>query len=144
GGKAVEPRLPYRRFRALDGSLILVGRGPSENDELTFHVANGRDLWLHVAGATGSHVVLSCPPEGGYSEEALLDAAHLAAFFSGLRSEPAADVDYTLRKNVSKPPGLPPGRAVIASRRTLHLRIDRERLDRLLGRRPDFQTENSN
>jgi len=140
GGKAVEPRLPYRRFRARDGSLILVGRGPSENDELTFHVANGRDLWLHVAGATGSHVVLSCQHEGGYSEEALLDAAHLAAFFSGLRSEPAADVDYTLRKNVSKPPGLPPGRAVIASRRTLHLRIDRERLDRLLGRRPDFQT----
>ena len=139
--KPVETRLPYRRFRSEDGSLILVGRGPRDNDELTFHVANGRDLWLHVAGATGSHVILACQREGDFSEQALLDAAHLAAFFSSRRDEPVTDVDYTQRKNVSKPPGLPPGRAVIASRRTLHLRLDQARLTRLLGRRRDFQPD---
>ena len=130
---AVKTRLPYHRFRAADGSLILVGRGPQDNDELTFRVARGRDLWLHVSGSTGAHVVLSCLREGAYTEEALLDAAHLAHFYSSLKDEPVADVDYTFRKNVSRAPGLAPGRVVLSSRRTFHLRKDHRRLERLLG-----------
>jgi len=132
-GKA-RVRLPYRRFRAADGSLIMVGRGPKDNDELTFRIARGNDLWLHVSGATGAHVVLSCPREGMFSEEALLDAAHLALFYSSLKGQQTGDVDYTHRKYVSRPRGEAPGKAVISSRKTLHLRVEPNRLERLLGR----------
>ncbi|HUU28892.1 MAG TPA: NFACT family protein [archaeon] len=127
-------RLPYRRFQAADGSLILVGKGGKDNDELTFRIAKGRDLWLHVSGAAGSHVVLSCPNEGVYTEGALLDAAHLAVFYSKLKKEPFADVDYTYRKHLNKPKGLPPGKVFMSSRKTIHLKVDRVRLARLLKR----------
>ena len=127
-------RLPYRRFRAVDGSLIMVGKGPKDNDELTFRIARGNDLWLHVSGAPGAHVVLSCPREGMFSEEALLDAAHLALFYSSLKGQQGGDVDYAHRKYISRPKGDMPGKAVMSTRKTLHLRVEKQRLKRLLGR----------
>lgn len=135
GSGKVRLRLPYRRFKAADGSLIMVGKGPKDNDELTFRIARGNDLWLHVSGASGAHVVLSCQREGMFNEEALLDAAHLALFYSSLKNEKVADVDYTHRKYVSRPKGDTPGKAVITARKTLRLRIDMKRLERLLGRK---------
>jgi len=134
GSGKVRIRLPYRRFRAADGSLIMVGKGPKDNDELTFHIARGNDLWLHISGAAGAHVVLSCQREGMFSGEALLDAAHLALFYSSLKDEKTADVDYTHRKYISRPKSDTPGKAVMSSRKTLHLRVDMKRLERLLGR----------
>jgi len=37
------------------------GKGDDENDRLTFGVAEPRDLWLHVSGPAGSHVVVRNP-----------------------------------------------------------------------------------
>ena len=134
-------RLPYREFTAEDGSAILVGRKDRDNDNLTFRVARGRDLWLHISGAPGSHVVLRADREGNFSDQALLDAAHLAVFYSNLKSQNSADVDYTSCKYVSKPKGLPPGKVTLSERKTIHVRLEPTRLDRLLGRdslrRPD-------
>ena len=53
---------PFRTV-AHDGFEILVGRGARENDALTFGEAEPRDFWLHVAGYTGSHVVVRNPDE---------------------------------------------------------------------------------
>ena len=129
-----QKHLPYRKFTSADGSEILVGKGGKDNDELTFHVARGRDLWLHVSGAKGAHVVLVCPQEGHFSEQALLDAAHLAVFYSSLKKEPFADVDYTYRKHLRRPRGQAPGKAIMAQRKTIHLRLEPKRLERLLER----------
>ncbi|MCE5271933.1 NFACT RNA binding domain-containing protein [bacterium] len=128
------PRLPYREFVSADGAAILVGRGGKDNDQLTFRHGHGRDLWLHVAGAAGAHVILRCDKESAFTEEALLDAAHLALFYSDQKEADSADVDYTLCKYVSKPKGLPPGKVNLSQRRTLRLRREKARLDRLLGR----------
>jgi len=128
------PRLPYREFASADGTPILVGRGGKDNDQLTFRHGHGRDLWLHVAGAAGAHVILRCDKEGAFTEESLLDAAHLALFYSDQKEADSADVDYTLCKHVSKPKGLPPGKVNLSQRRTLRLRREKVRLDRLLGR----------
>ena len=133
GGKA-RVRLPYRKFRAVDGSLIMVGKGPGDNDELTFRIARGNDLWLHVSGAPGAHVVLSCQREGMFSEEALLDAAHLALFYSSLKGQKTAEIDYAHRKYISRPRDGIPGKAVMSSRKTIRLRLDAKKLERLLGR----------
>jgi len=130
----VKARLPYRRFTSADGSEILVGKGGRDNDELTFRVARGRDLWLHVSGTKGAHVILVCPKEGDFSEQALLDAAHLAVFYSSLKKEPLAEVDYTYRKHLKRPRGQAPGMAIMASRKTIRLLLEPERLERLLGR----------
>ncbi|MBW7995155.1 MAG: DUF814 domain-containing protein [Candidatus Glassbacteria bacterium] len=131
GRKTQERRQPYRKFTAADGSVIMVGRGDRDNNELTFKIANGRDLWLHAADSAGSHVVLVCGREGNWSHEALLDAAQLAAHYSSLKGEPAVDVSYTRRKHLSRPPNAAPGLVTMADRKTIRVRIDRKRLARL-------------
>lgn len=45
----------------VDGFEILVGQSAKENDRLTFRVADPLDLWMHVAGTPGSHVIVRNP-----------------------------------------------------------------------------------
>ena len=99
-----------RRFVSSDGLTILVGRGNRQNDALTGKVAQGHDFWLHVAGYSGSHVVLRNPDRRlEPPEPSLLEAARLAAYFSQARNAPRVEVHYTQKKFVSKPRGGKPG-----------------------------------
>lgn len=131
--KREEPLPPYRTFRALSGATILVGRGAAQNDALTQRVAKGNDLWLHVRGQTGAHVVIRLEKGRGPDQEALLDAAHLAAHFSDARGEPSVDVAYTRVKNVRKPKGAAPGAVTYTQEKVLRLRLEADRVVRLLG-----------
>ncbi|HYG69601.1 MAG TPA: NFACT RNA binding domain-containing protein, partial [Anaeromyxobacteraceae bacterium] len=128
-----EPLPPYRTFRALSGATILVGRGAAQNDELTHRVAKGNDLWLHVRGQTGAHVVVRLDKGRGPDQDALLDAAHLAAHFSDARGEAQVDVAYTRAKYVRKPKGAAPGAVVYTQEKVLLLRVEAGRIERLLG-----------
>jgi predicted ribosome quality control (RQC) complex YloA/Tae2 family protein len=137
---AAKPRTPtipreenYRRFVSAEGYQILVGRDNTQNDRLTMRTANGNDLWLHVGGGRpGSHVVVRLPKQKTASLETLLDAATLAVHFSKARGESRIDVIYTHRKHVKKPKGLPPGAVVPSQTKTITVRTDAARLQRLL------------
>jgi len=126
-------RRPYRRFVGHGERDILVGRGAAENDALTLRVARPRDHWLHARGRTGAHVVVpldkgeDCPPE------LLVDAAHLAAHFSDARGEQVVDVIHTPRRYVRKQKGLPVGAVRVDREKVIALRIEPERLARLLA-----------
>jgi len=123
----------YRRFVSAEGYQILVGRDNEQNDRLTLRTANGNDLWLHVGGGrAGSHVVVRLPKQKTASLETLLDAAVLAVHFSKARGESRIDVIYTHRKHVKKPKGLPAGAVVPSQTRTITVRADAARLQRLL------------
>jgi predicted ribosome quality control (RQC) complex YloA/Tae2 family protein len=122
---------PYRTFKSRRGATILVGRGAEKNDELTFHVARGNDLWLHARDVPGAHVVVPLSPGRSVDEETLVDAALLAAYYSNAREESQADVTYTLRKHVRKARGKS-GAVLTASVKTIRVRLDPERLKRLL------------
>lgn len=89
---------PYR-FVAPDGTLIEVGKNSIQNDRLTLH-ARGNETWLHAQGIPGSHVIIRSENEP--SDETLLYAAKLAAYYSKGRNHPALPVDYTKRKYVKK------------------------------------------
>ena len=41
--------------------VVLVGKSAADNDILTFKVAAQKDFWMHVAGESGSHVVVRNP-----------------------------------------------------------------------------------
>lgn len=125
-----EPKGP-RSFRSKDGREILVSRGARENERLTFTIARGNDYWLHLADWPGPHVVVRAPG-GEISDDALLDAAHLAVYFSKVRGADQADVVYTQCKNVRRARGGGPGRVSHARARTLRVRMSAERLRRLL------------
>jgi predicted ribosome quality control (RQC) complex YloA/Tae2 family protein len=134
-GKPERPP-PYREFRSATGAAILVGRGADRNDELTFKVARGNDLWLHTRDYAGAHVVipLSGKPVDG---ETLLDAATLAAHHSNARGEAQVDVVYVARKLVRKPPKSAPGTVTHSGGKTLRVRMEPARLSRLLAARVD-------
>jgi predicted ribosome quality control (RQC) complex YloA/Tae2 family protein len=131
GGKE-PPRRPYRTFTSVDGHRILVGKGGRDNDETTMRVAGPHDLFLHVRGTPGAHVILPLRRTDPVPEQALIDAAHLALHYSKSRSARGADVTYTRRKNVSKPRGAKPGLVQVREEKVLRLRREPERLARLL------------
>ncbi len=94
-------------FKTTDGLTVLVGRNNTENDLLTFKVAERDDLWFHVKGMPGSHVILVTggaePSDRDYTE-----AAGLAAGYSKATAD-MVEVDYTRVKNIKKPSGAKPG-----------------------------------
>jgi hypothetical protein len=131
-GKKPERR-PYRLFRTSLGAPILAGRSASDNDALTFRIARPHDLWLHARGVEGAHVVLPIDKGKEPSTEALVDAAHLAAHFSGYRAENSVEVQYAERGRVRKPRGSPPGLVVVDQARAIIVRMEPIRLARLLA-----------
>ncbi|HZU99966.1 MAG TPA: NFACT RNA binding domain-containing protein [Planctomycetota bacterium] len=138
-----EPRGP-RRFTSRDGFEILVGRSNTENDELTIRMARGNDLFFHVRGFPGSHVIVRNKKDKSFPLETLLDAGALAVHYSKVRGNTRADVSYTPRKYVSKPRGAKPGLVMVANEKTIRPDGDPERLKRLLataGQREDPDAE---
>lgn len=123
-----------RRFEAADGTEIWVGKGAQQNDRLTFNVAKADDVWLHARGTAGAHVILRNEKGKAPSPDALLDAAHLAAFYSSAKTEAKVEVLYTEARHVKKTKGAPAGLVGVAKSKTMLVRIDPARWDRLLGR----------
>jgi predicted ribosome quality control (RQC) complex YloA/Tae2 family protein len=126
---------PFKVYRASNGTQILVGRGGAENDALTFHVARPQDLWLHIRGVPGAHVVVPLEKNADLPQETLLDAAHLALHHSELHGEPKGEVSYTLAKFVRKAKGAAPGQVTYTREKTFVVRIEPARLSRLLASR---------
>ncbi|MDH7490621.1 MAG: NFACT RNA binding domain-containing protein [Anaerolineae bacterium] len=95
-------------LRSPDGFTVLAGRNSRQNEEVTFRMAAPDDVWLHVRGQPGAHVVIR---SGGRAvPEATLEfAARLAAYHSSARGEPSVQVDWTQRKHVRRLPGGRPG-----------------------------------
>lgn len=126
---------PFKEYRAANGERIWVGRGGAENDALTFHVARPQDLWLHVRGVPGAHVVVPLEKNAELPQELLVDAAHLALHHSELHGEPKGEVSYVLAKFVRKQKGGAPGQVTYTREKTFVVRVEPARLERLLRSR---------
>ncbi len=122
---------PFRRFLSFDGLPIFVGRNARENDELTFGVAQSDDLWFHARGVPGSHVVVRLGKGAEAPPETVRDAAALALLYSDLKKSGNGEVIYTRRKWVRKAKSLAPGSVLVSRERSLFVRLDQKRLDRL-------------
>jgi predicted ribosome quality control (RQC) complex YloA/Tae2 family protein len=109
------------RVVAPHGFEVVIGRNARENDAVTFKVGRSLDVWLHVQGATGAHVIVR---SGGRQlpAETLRFAAELAAGHAEVGHEATVLVDHTLRKHVWKVKGMPPGAVHYAHQRTLAVR----------------------
>jgi predicted ribosome quality control (RQC) complex YloA/Tae2 family protein len=100
----------------VDGFEVLVGRGDSENDLLTFEVAEPHDLWLHVGGGVpGSHVIVRNPDRlAELPRPVVTGAAALAARYSKARNAKKVEVHVCWVADVSKARGMPPGMVLLA------------------------------
>ena len=106
------------RYTLSNGMTVLVGKNNKENDYLTLKTAGSRDLWLHTKDIPGSHVIVQ---SGGQEldEEAIFEAAAIAAYHSKARTSENVPVDYVPVKYVKKPAGAKPGMVIFTNNRTV-------------------------
>ena len=109
-----------REFRTSGGLRVLVGRNNRQNDQLTLKDADYRDLWLHTQKIHGSHVIL-CTGGQEADEDAIAEAAMIAAWYSQARESGNVPVDYTQVRNVKKPAGARPGMVIYQTCQTVNV-----------------------
>jgi predicted ribosome quality control (RQC) complex YloA/Tae2 family protein len=109
-----------------------VGKNALGNEALLRRVGRAGDTWLHAQGLPGSHVLLRA--DGEPPEEALLQAAALAAYHSRGRPDSRVRVDYLPVERLRRPRGARPGQVIFTGQRTLVASPEEgERLLRELG-----------
>jgi predicted ribosome quality control (RQC) complex YloA/Tae2 family protein len=124
---------PYRTYDGHGGQPIWVGRGAAHNDALTFHEARPWHIWFHARGVPGAHVVVPLGKNVELSQEVMLDAAHLALHHSDLKGEPRGEVSSVPIKRVRKGRDADPGAVTYTGEKTVMLRVEPDRLQRLLA-----------
>jgi predicted ribosome quality control (RQC) complex YloA/Tae2 family protein len=93
---------------------LYIGKNDSQNDELTTRFARLNDVWLHVAGHAGSHVVIRRPDKTTVvPTDVLATAASLAVWFSRAKHTSYAEVHYTEARFVHKRRHSPPGEVML-------------------------------
>lgn len=110
------PAAKPEEFHTSSGAVVLVGKNNLQNDRLSFKMANRDDLWFHVQGIPGSHVILRGPNP---SQKDILEAAQLAAYFSKGQAAAKVAVDYLPAKRLHKPSGARPGFVTFRGQTTL-------------------------
>lgn len=114
-----------------DNTIILIGKNNYQNDDLTFKQAQRNDIWLHTKDIPGSHVIIRCETEQP-TEDILLLAAQLSAYFSKARNSSKIPVDYTKRHYVKKTAKAKPGFVIYTNQKTLYVTPDNEFIEKLI------------
>ncbi|PFN08064.1 MULTISPECIES: Rqc2 family fibronectin-binding protein [Bacillus cereus group] len=116
------------KYIASDGTEILVGKNNKQNDYLTTKFARRDEIWLHTKDIPGSHVVIrSLEP----TEETLLEAAKLAAYYSKAKASSSVPVDFTKIRHVKKPSGAKLGFVTYDNQQTLYVTPDADTVMKL-------------
>ena len=114
-------KLSPKEYVSTDGFRILCGRNNLQNDKLTFKDSRKNDIWLHTQKIHGSHTVIVT--EGREVPSSTIEqAAIIAAYNSKGRDSSLVPVDYTEIRNVKKPSGAAPGKAVYEHYKTAYVR----------------------
>ena len=111
-----------------------MGRNAQENEDLTFRLAKGDDVWLHARDSPGSHVIVRLSKGADLPPETLRDAATLALLYSDLKKSGKGDVIYTRRKWVKKAKGQATGAVIVTQEKTISVKLDAQRLAALKER----------
>lgn len=120
-------------FTIRDGFEVFVGKNNMQNDELTLRTSKANDLWFHTKNIHGSHTVLKTNGKTP-SDDVIVEAAKLCAYYSKAKNSANVPVDYTLIKYVKKPSGAKPGMVIYVNYNTVNVKpcsieeIEKERL----------------
>lgn len=106
--KGKEPAAEEPLTFFIEDHRVWIGRNNRQNEALTLHRAQKKDLWLHAQKIPGAHVVI----ETGDTDvpiSVIEEAAAWAAWFSKGKYSGKVTVDYTPIRYVRKIPNSPPG-----------------------------------
>lgn len=118
--KPIEPDV--WKYALPGGWEALAGKTDADNDILSLRTARANDLWFHVHGLPGSHVILRGPEGEMATNDLIKAAAAIAAWHSKARNAGIVPVSCTEAKNVSKPRGAKPGTVRIKREKTIKVR----------------------
>lgn len=105
-----------------DGWTIYVGRNRHENDHLLSRLAQPNDLWLHVLGQGGAHVLIRVPASKQEPPlNTIKEAAQVAARLSKASTGSKVRVVYTQCKHVKKLGKDKPGLVRYENEKTLEI-----------------------
>ena len=105
-------KFPNIRKMEVDGFIVHLGKDARSNDHLTFNVADNDDLWMHVKGVPGSHVVIIVR-DNIPTTEVIKKVAEIAKDNSKAKGTDKATVVYCKRRFVTKKPGMNDGQVMV-------------------------------
>ncbi len=115
-----------RRFVSPDGFTVLVGKSAADNDALSLRLCEPWDFWFHLAGDSGSHVVVRNPDRlDRLPRDTERFAASLAAGYSKARNAGRVAVHACRGADVSKRRGQPPGEVSLGRWTTVNVEPQR-------------------
>lgn len=126
-GQAADKKKPGKprmlSVTSSDGWTIYVGRNRHENDQLLSKLAQPNDIWLHILGSGGAHVLIRVPASKQEPPlTTLKEAAQIAARLSkGGTSGTRVRVVYTQVKHVKKLGKDKPGQVRYENEKTLEV-----------------------
>ncbi len=124
-----------QRWTSPAGDEVLVGRNAKANDVLVTRLARGRDVWMHVRGRAGAHLLLR-RQKGATTPNSVLSAcAMLCAWASGVARGDRVDVTWTEARHVRKVKGTAPGLVYVSEEKTLYVEVVAEVIDAFRARR---------
>jgi predicted ribosome quality control (RQC) complex YloA/Tae2 family protein len=110
-----------RVIRSPDGLTVLVGRTAADNDLLSLELGRPYDFWLHVAGESGSHVVVLNPDRlPRLPRDTRRLAAALAARYSKAKAGGSVAVHLATCGDVAKPRGAAAGKVSLRRYETVY------------------------
>lgn len=107
--------------KSSDGWLIYIGRNRFENDYMLSKIAQAQDIWLHVLGQEGAHVLIKVPSKHTPPGSTIAEAAQLAARFSRVSLGAKIKVAYTHCKYVKKIAADKPGLVRYENEKTIEV-----------------------
>ena len=117
-------------YRTSDGFDVFAGKNNLQNDLLTLKTAFKSDLWFHTQKIHGSHVILVADGREP-TEQAMTEAAMIAAYHSKARTSSLVPVDYTPVRQVKKPAGAKPGMVIYHVYQTAYVTPDEAIIEKL-------------
>ena len=117
-------------YRSSDGFDIFAGKNNLQNDLLTLKTAFKSDIWFHTQKIHGSHVILVADGREP-TDQAMTEAAMIAAYHSKARQSSLVPVDYTPVRQVKKPAGAKPGMVIYHVYQTAYVTPDEAAVERL-------------
>lgn len=105
-------KFPNIRKMEVDGFIVYLGKDAKSNDHLTFNMISSSDIWMHVKGVPGSHVVIVVR-DNIPTPEIIKKVAKIAKDNSKAKGTDKAVVVYCKRRFVSKRPGMNDGQVMV-------------------------------
>ena len=117
-------------YRTSDGFDVFAGKNNLQNDLLTLKTAFKSDIWFHTQKIHGSHVILVADGREP-TDQAMTEAAMIAAYHSKARDSSRVPVDYTPVRQVKKPAGAKPGMVIYHVYQTAYVTPDEATVEKL-------------